>query len=243
MRKQLRVLGLLSAAVFTLGITSGCRTVSDILDGVFGSSSYYKVSSLEELYAMETDKNYQLMCDLDLGGREWFPLSVARFEGNGHTISNGVINSTSEKSINSVRIGFFKNAIVSNVIFDSMNYTVTTSGAVVEFGLATGYGACNNVKVANSMALISISDSFTDVSAYYIGGISGHCLDGLSQCSISDSTVVCNILSSVRTGYIGGIIGGSTGDVTLRCRSSQIVFGWSKRRVFIRRHNWNYVYR
>ena len=137
MKKQMRFIGVLTAIILSLGMISGC--------GLFGgNATYHEISSLEDLYAMESNKNYQLMCDLDLGEREWFPLSVHQFNGNGHTISNGIINSTISGS--KYRSGFFEDADkVVDVKFSNMQYNFffNNDESPVYFGTVAGY--CNDI--------------------------------------------------------------------------------------------------
>lgn len=53
---------------------------------------YIEINSVDELYTMEADNNYKLMCDIDLQNEYWVPLVVNKFDGNGHSISNCVIS-------------------------------------------------------------------------------------------------------------------------------------------------------
>lgn len=84
------------------------------------SYKYNAVSSLEQLYSMRSDEAYKLTCDIDFEGREWVPLSVAGFNGQGHTISNCVIQVNESSSWN----GFFKTCRwLENITFDNCSIT------------------------------------------------------------------------------------------------------------------------
>lgn len=82
MKKFFSYLLVLSVIVGSFFALTGCVKSDD---------SYHEVSSVEDLYAMKSNKCYQLTCDIDLKEREWYPLEVKNFNGNGHTISNAYI--------------------------------------------------------------------------------------------------------------------------------------------------------
>lgn len=126
---------------------------------VFVACSAFKqsVSSVDDLYAMQSNKSYKLTCDLNLQGRDWTPLSVKNFDGNGHTISNCVINSSSQDYC-----GFFNRALrLTNVVFDNISGMATLSYETPCAGIAAGEVGMeiNNVTVRNSQFTIIQSKS------------------------------------------------------------------------------------
>lgn len=235
MKKQMRFIGVLTAIILSLGMINGC--------GLFGgNATYHEISSLEDLYAMESNKNYQLMCDLDLGEREWFPLSVHQFNGNGHTISNGIINSTISGS--KYRSGFFEDADkVVDVKFSNMQYNFffNNDESPVYFGTVAGY--CNdiaNVTVSNSSIMATVNTTF------YFGGVKINCggLVGAGKTIIDSNVNYTNIIVNVGescTVYMGGLCGEGNSNIencsvtnnTLKCINNMgaatcgFICGWT----------------
>lgn len=101
--------------VLILAVVASLIGIVDCSDEKEKEVKIIEISTREELYAMESDKGYKLMADIDLGGGIWIPLSVVSFDGNGHTIENGVIKDKTESQHPS--IAFFNYAKLSNVTF------------------------------------------------------------------------------------------------------------------------------
>ena len=171
--------------------------------------SYHPVSSIEELKAMQYNKNYRLDCDIDFQGEEWLPVRVNNFDGGGHVIKNFSVFELPEFSHitnDNIGIGFFaKSNIVENVVFEeiTINVSRTDSEDHTTFcGIVSGEGKeFKNVKVNNCSAkfLISNKESFI-----YIGGMSGATAVA-ENCILENVTVDAYSLSSFT--YAGGVTG------------------------------------
>lgn len=132
------------------------------------------VSSIEDLYAMQSNKSYSLKCDLDLEGRTWMPLAVKNFNGNGHTIKNCVISESS-----SAHGGFFSRADkLNDVTFEAINGNIAliTNGAQwLNGGIAAGEinKEMKNVTVKNCDMSFSVTKTGSDKTIVNIGAITG----------------------------------------------------------------------
>lgn len=206
MKKFLSYLMLLSILVGSLFALSGC-----------GKDSYIDVSSVDELYAMKSNKSYQLTCDIDLQEREWYPLEVKKFNGNGYTISNCYINQT----IGAYDSGFFtKLTRLNDLVFENiqMNISFTDSEHTGKVGIAWETTWCDNIAgiavgtvqesientvVRNSQAIYNIGvNCDKDVR---LGGIVGS--GEISNSKIEDCSIICNIMSKSCSVYVGGLTG------------------------------------
>ncbi|MDE6075052.1 MAG: hypothetical protein K2G26_01300 [Clostridia bacterium] len=135
-------------------------------------SSAKSISSVEELYAMQSGKSYKLACDLDLQGRAWYPLSVKNFNGNGHTISNCVVTECDTKYSLTDCGGFFVTANnISNVKFDSIDVTLSISDMSFIGGIVGNCGDLSNVELTNCTYDFQITS--TDNRIGYFGMIAG----------------------------------------------------------------------
>lgn len=147
-----------------------------------------------------SSSTYEIKNDIDLGGVTWTPVEgfTGVLEGNGYTISNLTIESSSST------VGFFSTleGVVQNVKFDSAQ--VTVSGRNENIGILCGElkGRINNVSVSGTVnadkstnvggvvgyvstkgtyTLTSVSNS-ADVSGLtYVGGVFGKVNDSLSN--------------------------------------------------------------
>ena len=131
------------------------------------------VSTPQELQAMEIDRCYRLVSDIDLTGLEWIPLGdfnqpfLGNLDGNGHTISNLTI--TEDSTIYSGLFGYTSGNIVDlileNVSIDYQTDFLTYAGAVA------GYieGTVENVSVVNATINVVNTDSNT-----YAGLLTGY---------------------------------------------------------------------
>lgn len=174
---------------------------------------YHKISSVEELYAMKSNRCYQLTCDIDLQEREWYPLEVKGFNGNGYTIKNSYTNETTDYYSS----GFFtKVKWLDNTVFENiqMNITFTDSKRDYWGGSSTGDNCggivvgdaeeIDGIIVRNSSAVINIGWDNNLSQWAYIGGIAG---DGvINNSTFEESSLTC-IITSDHDLEIGGIVG------------------------------------
>lgn len=173
---------------------------------------YHKISSVEDLYAMKSGSCYQLTCDLDLEEREWQPLSVKGFNGNGYTIKNCYINETTEYYAG----GFFpKISWLENVVFENIQSRITfTNSRDSKMGTYESYNGGGiiaghateaiGVTVRNSNVIFNIG--YSDVSIM-LGGIAGTGM--IKNSTVENSSITCNNTSYNRLISIGGIVGGA----------------------------------
>lgn len=168
--KKIIIVTLLNIIFICLFALSGCSF----------DNTYYEISTVEELYAMESDKNYQLTCDIDLKEREWYPLGVRGFNGNGFTISNCYIGEIYKIqhgiAVNdySVYMGFFGRVDkLENVVFDNINinYSVVND-ELGNFGIAGGVVGCaSNVCIKNSSAFFKITYDYALLINCYLAEV------------------------------------------------------------------------
>lgn len=113
--------------------SAGMSTVSSLWDFVLGKGAgvtdsnndgIFEISSAGGLYFMAQNPtlSYELTDDIDMGGAQWTPISyfAGSLEGNGHTISNCVINESVPDAITAseYNMGFFGGTKKSSVIND-----------------------------------------------------------------------------------------------------------------------------
>lgn len=220
MKKFLTYLMLLSIVVGSLFVLSGC-----------GKDSYIDVSSVDELYAMKSNKSYQLTCDIDLQEREWYPLEVKGFNGNGYTISNCYINQTT----GAYDSGFFtKLTRLNDVIFENIqiNISFTDSKHTGKVGIAwettwrdniagivvgTVQESIENTLVRNSQAIYNIGVNCDE--AVRLGGIVGS--GEISNSKVEDCNIICNIASKSCSVYVGGLTGST--NKTVHINNNKII--------------------
>ena len=125
--------------VFSFGVTlfafAGCSFL-------FGKDELIvtEVSTAQEL--QEGAMNISLQNDIDLGGEFFDPIRVHSFNGNGHTISNAIITTTSVKNSASFFSEVFDH--VQDVTFKNITVSAeNTSYAAIVLALPSsryGYG-------------------------------------------------------------------------------------------------------
>ena len=190
-----------------LSVVIACGILLSGCDGLSGG--YVKISSLDDLYAMASNKSYELTCDIDLNGGEWYPLAVKNFNGNGYTIKNGYIIQTTEN----YACGFFTEAeSLENVIFDSMQSNVTFSNnkngkyyaSYNAGGIVVGEAKkISNIKIKNSQAFFTTS---LDNDSHTVNcGIIAGCVGKINNSSVENCELKCSKIDSEL--YVGGIVG------------------------------------
>ncbi len=184
------------------------------------------ISTVEDLYAMQSGKSYALKCDIDLKGRAWTPLSVKNFDGNGHTIKNCTINETLTSDG-----GFFKRIEkLNNVTFDGVVGNISFIADDAQWlngGVAAGlvYKEIKNVTVINSDVSFSIVKTDANATMVHVGGIAGEYSAGMATLStgftgVYDCTFENSNLSVTGKSVslaVGGIVGSHSTKEFLNC--------------------------
>ena len=209
-----KVFGILALClILTLAGTafSGC--------GLFGDSTpTIEVSTAEELRGAE-GANVILKNDLDLEGGIFEPVSVASFDGGGHTISNAVIVASGSKE----HASFFSRVKsgVRNVTFENISVSSegTSYAAIVWDGVDRGDSkqdervGFENVHVKN--CTLDVLQK-TNEEVGYFGGLAGICGgDSFVGCTINNLTAEVAGYDPAQDGtyvigpdlYVGGFAG------------------------------------
>lgn len=173
------------------------------------NNKFIPITSLEEFYAMESDKSYVLECDLDLEGREWVPLSVKNFNGNNHTIKNLMIyDYAAIERYNTNCIGLF--ATVNNIYnLNVENIFINTNcDSDIYCGFVAGkiYESAENIYIKNMQLKLK---SINNVSNY-VGGLAGEVRGIVKNIIANDSKITVN--SEAKFDFIGGILGQNSTD-------------------------------
>lgn len=182
-----------------------------VLLGAFGckndkETEYIEITTREELYAMESNKSYRLACDIDLAGREWIPLNVQEFDGNGFTIKDAVIRTGSNIYVDRLGMAFFCEVkALKNITFEKI--TVIASGA--------NFVAVALCKASERIENITVQDCQITADNYDITGekknqtfaVGGLIAEGniVATCSVKDCTI--KVVTSNIKSKIGGMCG------------------------------------
>lgn len=197
MNKQKRVVAILLTvslmSVFIIITLSGC--FFSFLEPQPAVKEYKAVSSVQDLMNMQEDGYYSLTNDIDFEGKSWTAVSVKEFEGNGHTISNCIIN---------IGTAFFdKIDSMFNTIFDSVTVMAGSSICVGEASQDIV-----NVTVKNSQLTVAGSGN--------IGIIAGSA-NNIKNCEVIGCDIKCGLLKNAAN--VGGLAGSAEGEVDLCCLS------------------------
>ncbi|MCM1265406.1 MAG: hypothetical protein NC200_04325 [Candidatus Gastranaerophilales bacterium] len=162
----------------------------------------YEIYTADQLMSMTTGKNYRLMSNINMSGKNWASktLSGKTFDGNGYTISG--LNNALFSSITG-------NSTVKNLSLD----VSITSGNTNVGGLTnsqTGTLTLENVKVQGNITSTNNSTPSTgqwgDIANVNIGGLIGSSTGTVNSSAIS-STVNINQTGNIALAQIGGIVG------------------------------------
>ena len=176
-----------------------------------GSATEYVLDTAEDLAGFAElvnsgktfkGKTVKLAADMDLAGKTWTPVGISSakafygtFDGQGHTISNFELTTSSGK----YGAGFFGNLLggsaVKNVNFDSVSYSIRSNVVGVVAGYLYGSATFENIKVTN-----------VDVRSFgKVGGILGMAADpGAHTITMTN----CSVEGVIGGGYnVGGLIG------------------------------------
>jgi hypothetical protein len=206
---------LLITAIFTF---AGCEHSS-------GDDDVTKISTAEQFSAIrnQLDGHYVLEADIDLSGYDnWEPIGFfeavsedepespnlakvfsGTFDGNGHTISNVIINHP-EIPVGMGLFGFAFGGAIRNLTIQNVNAT----GFFLVGGLVGGQG-----RTVENITLVG-NNTITGVNG--IGGIVGVSMAGLENCTATANIVVSNMeIPGVDNGYAGIVAGGREGATPL----------------------------
>lgn len=143
-------------------------------------------------------KTVQVAADIDLGEYLWKPVGqtgatqfMGTFDGNGHTISNLLINNTDESgNCSSGLFGWLNSATVKNLNINTATVTGHHNVGVVAGYLETDGCTIENVHVSNAnISCISVNN---DANGDKCGGIVGHAGNGgvsVKNCTVSNATI------------------------------------------------------
>ena len=198
-------------------------------DGVSSDTSFYTFSSNtlhiytpNQLKGLQTlagngftfeGLTVQLETDIDLGGHDWYPIEnfAGIFDGNGHTVSNGVLN-----IVGSANVGFFgtvdKIVTIKNLTLKNFSSKVSKEQLNSKsVGLLLGENTANGTRIVNC----DVVDSALNFQAagYPDSGKNGLLVGRSKAAILIDSCTIANstLYEASSTGYrFGGILGGNT---------------------------------
>ncbi len=237
-----RILTITVALLISMTIL-GCDAISPQVtttteETTAATSDFNEIHDVDDLSAMEMNRSYVLMDDLDLSDMEWEPLGgfeepfIGHFDGNGHTISNLTIT-TKNTDFN----GLF--AVMNGKVFDltledaSIDYStsfLTYAGALA--GKIEG-GNVENVDVSSD---IDVSNASSNTFAGLLAGIvQAHVTDTMTPDEFVPNHVTDTALSgtidvtSANYVFVGGLAGktynteltGNTVDVSIAALANE----------------------
>ena len=198
-------------------------------DGVSSDTSFYTFSSNtlhiytpNQLKGLQTlagngftfeGLTVQLETDIDLGGHDWYPIEnfAGIFDGNGHTVSNGVLN-----IVGSANVGFFgtvdKIVTIKNLTLKNFSSKVSKEQLNSKsVGLLLGENTANGTRIVNC----DVVDSALNFQAagYPDSGKNGLLVGRSKAAILIDGCTISNsiLYEASAMGYrFGGILGGNT---------------------------------
>lgn len=215
---------LVALLTITLGLTTlcGCSLFGGDKTKTRDDYKWISVSTLEDLYGMESNKCYRLEGDIDLQGRPWTPLIVVGFDGNGHTVSNGMIMET----VTEGETDYFGNVCFSGFI-GKCNWLDNLT--VDNFRIVYTASERPRVGFAVGQALEVVNTTVKNCTATVTSGLFCGCVVGygfqVKSCTAKDCTINGNGVNAA-----GGIAGqGWTFDDcivdTIMIESSKVIGG------------------
>lgn len=198
-------------------------------DGVSSDTSFYTFSSNtlhiytpNQLKGLQTlagngftfeGLTVQLETDIDLGGHDWYPIEnfAGIFDGNGHTVSNGVLN-----IVGSANVGFFgtvdKIVTIKNLTLKNFSSKVSKEQLNSKsVGLLLGENTASGTRIINC----DVVDSALNFQAagWPDSGKNGLLVGRSKAAILIDGCTIANstLYEASSTGYcFGGILGGNT---------------------------------
>ena len=198
-------------------------------DGVSSDTSFYTFSSNtlhiytpNQLKGLQTlagngftfeGLTIQLETDIDLGGHDWYPIEnfAGIFDGNGHTVSNGVLN-----IVGSANVGFFgtvdKIVTIKNLTLKNFSSKVSKEQLNSKsVGLLLGENTANGTRIINCDVVDSALKFQT--AGYPDSGKNGLLVGRSKAAILIDGCTIANstLYEASSMGYrFGGILGGNT---------------------------------
>ena len=198
-------------------------------DGVSSDTSFYTFSSNtlhiytpNQLKGLQTlagngftfeGLTVQLEADIDLGGHDWYPIEnfAGIFDGNGHTVSNGVLN-----IVGSANVGFFgtvdKIVTIKNLTLKNFSSKVSKEQLNSKsVGLLLGENTANGTRIINCDVVDSALKFQT--AGYPDSGKNGLLVGRSKAAILIDGCTIANstLYEASSMGYrFGGILGGNT---------------------------------
>lgn len=168
-----------------------------------------EIYTVEQFMNMSSNKNYRLMADIDLTGRNWTSKYLGTgktFDGNGHTIKglNNALFSSVYGTVTNLNLegNVSSRGILTNSAYSNANINnVSVSGSVQ----TTGYGAGALVGYASG-SNITIKNCSANATVTTTGGNAGTLIGSAdtSSITISNCTASGNVEGS---DTVGGAIG------------------------------------
>ena len=202
------------------------------LYAAFYLEGFTPISSSTQLKQMSMDKNYILMCDIDLNNATWTPLGSSSnpytgiFDGNGHVIKNYKITSYTASA---TYLGLFASNKGTIQDLGVEGFTITFSTAQTSTPYAGGLVSNNSGRIQNCYAIGTIT--------LKVGGSAGG-LAGSNKGVINNSYAKVNITVTSSTSDTGGFAGGlvgtnrgninncyATGDVSVTAKERNAISG------------------
>lgn len=196
---------------------------------VKNDSSYYEIAKVDDLDWLSDTLNYQNKCpkinavltaDLDYDHGKWIPLCAGKgdklfsgvFDGNGHTISNLVIDGSYLATVNRMyqqNLGFVGalSGKVNDLNLENIEVISVADGGTIATGdpVAKAIGVGTLVGWMNATAEVNgsyVTGSMHGIGhAQAIGGVVGNCWGKIHN-TISTVSIVADDLA-----YVGGIAG------------------------------------
>ena len=132
---------------------------ADVLDA--NGDGIYEINTADGLYYMADNPtlSYELTADIDMGGEEWIPISyfTGSLEGNGHTISNCVINQSVPDPVTSTEynMGFFgstrHNSVINNVHMRDVTVNADENAKFIGVLLGSSRGSVTDCTVTGGI--------------------------------------------------------------------------------------------
>lgn len=221
-----------------MGVTFTVQARTDVWDGTAVAwtrgdgtqTNPYLIETAENLAYLAAKVNngaasygiyYKLTADIDLAGSkslQWTPIGytintafAGNFDGNGHTISNLVIESSSFKYAG--LFGYAYNATIATIGVTGHSSIINTCvagycGAILGYGTRVTISACYNT---GNLADFSGSINYSNNYVSYVGGIVGYGED----ITVSNCYNTGNITTYISTS--GGIYGYGTNVTVSTC--------------------------
>ncbi|MCK4551776.1 MAG: hypothetical protein KAU02_02580 [Tenericutes bacterium] len=203
--------GLTSCDIFGINETT---TVDPASITTVDYDNFIEVDSVDELIAMEMNKSYKLMSDLDLADIEWEPIGtlsspfLGNFDGDGYTISNmEIVEDYTHNGLFGYIEGDVFDLNLTNISIDFEAIFIAYVGGVAGFS----DGAISNCEVSGN--IVVSNENYSSYIGMLVGFTQGK-LDRETLISEFEPNVIDNNTSdgiitvvSEELGFVGGLIG------------------------------------